>query len=381
MEEKQRSKEINREKEKSEEEIKSESSSVNKEKKELTSEKQKSQDIKKEEEKMDQKQEKEKEEELNKLKKKFNLSEVHQENLGHYNDISTQTKGKNNEDILGPKKELLKNYCEEKLKENDFEDSFFNNRDYERFLKKYSTNLESNENEKIRETSENFLNHKNIDSKNEENESLQSISTEKNKLFIPSREEEKSNVRTEQKINSEKVLEKNYDYQLVEELNDFSKDFNEKTLEIDARIKGNISELKFLKDLVKNDIKTFTLYGDAQHYDLIIENNNKFSRIQIKTGTFNKDGSIVFSPFRTCKGQFKSYEGEIDYFGIFCPKNNKSYLVPMQRVGHINNFKKFRIGKDEQEKFIIKEGSFIGDKKNDNIILKKKISTQIIKEG
>jgi len=70
LEEKQRSKEINREKEKSEEEIKSESSSVNKEKKELTSEKQKSQEIKREGEKTDQKQEKEKEENWNEILRK-----------------------------------------------------------------------------------------------------------------------------------------------------------------------------------------------------------------------------------------------------------------------------------------------------------------------
>jgi len=87
LEEKQRSKEINREKEKSEEEIKSESSSVNKEKKELTSEKQKSQEIKREGEKTDQKQKKEKEENWNEILRKKNREERKEQ---VWNDLETE---------------------------------------------------------------------------------------------------------------------------------------------------------------------------------------------------------------------------------------------------------------------------------------------------
>ncbi len=68
--EKQRYIECNREKEKSEEKIKSESSSVNNEKKDLTSERHKSQEIKREGEKTDQKQELEKEEKWHEISSK-----------------------------------------------------------------------------------------------------------------------------------------------------------------------------------------------------------------------------------------------------------------------------------------------------------------------
>ena len=173
----------------------------------------------------------------------------------------------------------------------------------------------------------------------------------------------------------------NQNHQLEKNLNGFSKDFDEKIREIDSRIKGNISELTLIKDLLRNDIKTFTPYGDAQHYDLIIENNDKFSRIQVKTGTSNKDGSISFPPFRTCKGEYKSYEGDIEYFGIFCPENNKSYLIPIESVGYDNNFSIFRIGKDDQEKFIIEVSSHINYKKNKSIISKNDKAIQLMKEG
>jgi hypothetical protein len=57
--------------------------------------------------------------------------------------------------------------------------------------------------------------------------------------------------------------------------------------------------------------------------------------IQCKTGHL-KDGVISFqtcSSSSHCNGQKHSYYGQIDYFGVYCPENGKSYLVPVKYVG------------------------------------------------
>jgi hypothetical protein len=76
-------------------------------------------------------------------------------------------------------------------------------------------------------------------------------------------------------------------------------------------------------------------FGDNQRYDLVVDEEGVFKRIQCKTGRL-KDGAISFN---TCSssyhrnGQKHSYHGQIDYFGVYCPESRKCYLVPVEDVG------------------------------------------------
>ena len=121
LEEKQKFKEINQEKEKSEEKIKPESFSVNDEKKDLTLGKQISQDIKREGEKMDYKREKE-------------------ESERKQNDI-----------------EQLKKFLEKKIQEKNSENSLIRPEGYERILEKVSKEQKELE-EKIKNLEKNLPN-------------------------------------------------------------------------------------------------------------------------------------------------------------------------------------------------------------------------------
>ena len=76
-------------------------------------------------------------------------------------------------------------------------------------------------------------------------------------------------------------------------------------------------------------------FGDNQRYDIVIDEGGKFFRIQCKTGRV-RDGAIRFS---TCSVRYdqsaRSYVGEIELFGVYCPETDKVYLVPIAEASTI----------------------------------------------
>jgi hypothetical protein len=75
--------------------------------------------------------------------------------------------------------------------------------------------------------------------------------------------------------------------------------------------------------------------GDFLRYDLVIDEGGRFLRVQCKTGRLVK-GAIVFHPCsidsRSKQGGCirKSYHGEVELFGVYCPELKKCYLVPVE---------------------------------------------------
>jgi hypothetical protein len=97
--------------------------------------------------------------------------------------------------------------------------------------------------------------------------------------------------------------------------------------------KGDRSCGAVIADLIKAGVSICLPFGDGKRYDAVIDSNKQFYKVQCKTGTF-KDGVITFKP-RSIDGDGKShdYRGQVEYFGVWCPENNKSYLIPISEVG------------------------------------------------
>lgn len=99
--------------------------------------------------------------------------------------------------------------------------------------------------------------------------------------------------------------------------------------------KGSASALMVAARLALREDIVLTPTTDNLRYDLVIDQNGKFSRIQAKTGWLRK-GIIMFntvssSPF-TNNGKPMHYKGQIEYFGVYCPDNDKCYLVPIEEA-------------------------------------------------
>ncbi len=117
---------------------------------------------------------------------------------------------------------------------------------------------------------------------------------------------------------------------------------------------GDITVSVVLTQLLKAGFFVLLPFGDSLRYDLVVEKDNRFERVQCKTGRL-REGCIIFNVASNewYKGfRSKSYEGQIDYFGVYCQQNGKSYLVPVDQVGHTKAKLRLEPSKNSQSKKI-----------------------------
>lgn len=104
---------------------------------------------------------------------------------------------------------------------------------------------------------------------------------------------------------------------------------------MNTKERGDISTAMVTAALLRNGETVLTPYGDRLRYDLVLDRNGKFLRIQVKTGRI-KAGAVRF---KTCSSyahrgkKDKDYREDADCFGVYCPDNGKVYLVPVIEVG------------------------------------------------
>ncbi len=102
---------------------------------------------------------------------------------------------------------------------------------------------------------------------------------------------------------------------------------------------GDISESAIITRFLQLGYVVLTPYGGNQRYDLVIEDaEGRFWRVQCKTARIDEGGTLL--RFDTANHnvtgknrQRRHYQGQCDYFAVFCAELNKVYLVPVDQVG------------------------------------------------
>ena len=100
---------------------------------------------------------------------------------------------------------------------------------------------------------------------------------------------------------------------------------------------GNITEVSVMLAFLKLGYNVLTPYGDCERYDFVVDIQNKFYRIQVKTSQEKEEGKIEFNSSSTHYSDGKcihdSYTKEdIDYFATCY--NDKCYLIPVEEAGN-----------------------------------------------
>jgi hypothetical protein len=101
---------------------------------------------------------------------------------------------------------------------------------------------------------------------------------------------------------------------------------------------GEISRLQVIAALKRRRKHVLLPLGDYLRYDLAIDDEGPILRVQCKTGRL-QNGVVRFLTCsidsRSKKGKTirRSYRGEAELFGVYCPDNRKCYLVPVDKVG------------------------------------------------
>lgn len=102
----------------------------------------------------------------------------------------------------------------------------------------------------------------------------------------------------------------------------------------DTTGRGDLSEFEIVTALMRAGKRVLRPLSAGLRYDLAIDGGDgTVVRVQCKTGVL-KDGFITF---RVCNADARRplgvpYQGQIEAFGVFCPQNGRTYLIPMDAV-------------------------------------------------
>jgi hypothetical protein len=95
---------------------------------------------------------------------------------------------------------------------------------------------------------------------------------------------------------------------------------------------GNRTEGIVLAALVEAGYHPLLPFGGGHPYDIALDDGGKLMRVQCKTGRLLK-GAVNFPTAIMCRdNNYRSYRGDVDYFGVYCPGTKKVYLVPIGDV-------------------------------------------------
>lgn len=99
---------------------------------------------------------------------------------------------------------------------------------------------------------------------------------------------------------------------------------------------GDIAETQVIAALVKQGKNVLLPVGDRNRYDLVVEENGKFYRVQVKSGRL-ENGSVEFNTTSTTTENGKvvqrGYVGSVEFIAVYCHNNGTSYLVPIKDCG------------------------------------------------
>jgi hypothetical protein len=110
--------------------------------------------------------------------------------------------------------------------------------------------------------------------------------------------------------------------------------------------------------------KQFLLPGsDHLRYDLAIDEEGTIQRVQCKTGRL-RNGVVTFATCsidsRSQPGRCvrRSYRGEVELFGVYCPDNGKCYLVPVGKVAPFVGYLRIALPRNGQRTHILWAGDY-----------------------
>jgi len=103
------------------------------------------------------------------------------------------------------------------------------------------------------------------------------------------------------------------------------------------KAKGDRSVLGIMFALHEAGYNLLVPFGENMRYDLVIDDGLQLARVQCKTGRL-REGAVVFNMCSTYAHHpnprvvRRDYQGEVDYFAVFCLDNRRAYLVPISEL-------------------------------------------------
>ncbi len=98
---------------------------------------------------------------------------------------------------------------------------------------------------------------------------------------------------------------------------------------------GTRTEAIIAAELVRRGYRVLLPFGFNHRYDLVLDIEGRFLRVQCKTGRL-RGGCILFSAqsirSNSAKTICRDYKGEIELFLVHCPENGALYAIPIEHA-------------------------------------------------
>lgn len=118
---------------------------------------------------------------------------------------------------------------------------------------------------------------------------------------------------------------------------------------------GDISEAIVRARFIQNGYIVLMPLNSGLRYDIVVEKDGIFKRVQIKTGRVLDTGIIRFNSSsldpKTRNSQI-DYYGDIDWFAVYCPQTEKVYLMNVDEVPPNNGYLRISPPKNGQKRGI-----------------------------
>lgn len=113
--------------------------------------------------------------------------------------------------------------------------------------------------------------------------------------------------------------------------------------------------MKIAVALIERGEKVLRPMSENERYDLALDRAGTLFRIQCKTGRYRR-GAVIFNACSSLAhrgGSRKSYAGQVEAFGVYCPQLRTVYLVPIDRTaGRFEQSLRIDAPKNKQSKAV-----------------------------
>jgi hypothetical protein len=98
--------------------------------------------------------------------------------------------------------------------------------------------------------------------------------------------------------------------------------------------KGDRAVTETLAVLVRAGLSVLLPFGVEHRYDLVVDHDGVFVRIQCKSARLGTNGTLRFNTSSTSYGKRRrGSHGEADFFAVFFDVTDKVYFFPVQGTG------------------------------------------------
>jgi PD-(D/E)XK endonuclease len=100
---------------------------------------------------------------------------------------------------------------------------------------------------------------------------------------------------------------------------------------------GTRTEGAILSELLRRGYSVLLPFGPNQRYDLVLDIDGSFMRVQCKTGRL-RNGCVMFPAYsmrsNTRKSWRRDYKDDVELFLVYCPETGGIYAIPIEEATH-----------------------------------------------